>query len=62
MIIPICQQTIMAELKWMRFLIYPTSGVYVGSFKLICQLTTRDQYRLRAQYWLHSFLFSYGYL
>ena len=33
---------------------------YVGSFKLICKLTSHDQYRL--QYWLYSFIFNYGYL
>ena len=28
---------------------------YVGSFKLICQLTSHDHYRLRAQHWLYFF-------
>ena len=53
----------MAALKWMRFLIYPTLQleimqhhllikIYVGSFKLICQLTSHDHYTLRVQYWL----------
>ena len=35
---------------------------YVGSFRLICQFTSHDHYRLRAQYWLYFFIFNYGYM
>ena len=35
---------------------------YVGRFKLICQLTSHDPFRLRAQYWLYFFIFNYGYI
>ena len=56
----ICQHC--TELDEMSYLFHIVSGKnaapsvdYVGSFKPICQLTSHDHYRLRAQY---GFIFS----